>query len=198
MIESQVGDDASDDNADECLGTFATRKQARLVGFLRRRGADPQVADDLAQDVWRSMIITEAERGRPRSRIALMYRTARCRLVDWLRDKRRRASNEVGMDSIALELAAIGEVVRDHDTGLTCTAAADLHDATMRLTTRQLEAIALVKIDGLSYRDAAAVLGIQPNTLKEHLCEGMRRLRTDLRQKGYRQSTQTDKERDAQ
>lgn len=55
-----------------------------------------------------------------------------------------------------------------------------LRDMLRRLPTVELEVISLARIENLTYREVASVLGITEDTAKRRICSGLRRLRAEM------------------
>lgn len=78
---------AADD--DRRVSEVVTRARPRLLGFIRRRVADPRDAEDILQDVFRELV--EANRMlMPIDHVtAWLFRVARSRIIDRFRTRRR-------------------------------------------------------------------------------------------------------------
>ncbi len=148
--------------------SHAVRAQiAALLPRLRRfalsitgNAAD---ADDLVQDTV-ERALRHLHRWEPGTRLdSWMFRIAQNRFLDGRRAARRRRAVMVDSDAVA---DAGFDGARDAEARLTwqqtCTAMA-------ALPAEQRSAIALVLIDGMSYRDAADVLQVPIGTLTSRL-----------------------------
>lgn len=146
----------------------------RLRRFARNLARDAADADDLVQlGVERAL----AARGQWQagSRLdAWMFRILRnC----WIDEARRR-----GRHAVHLAPPEAGEAVGiDPLPGLEARMNARALEAAMRnLPDDQREAVALVLVEGLSYRDAAEALDLNVSTLTSRLARGRRALLTAL------------------
>jgi RNA polymerase sigma-70 factor, ECF subfamily len=145
-----------------------------------RRYADSLVRDDAtARDVvqeayiriWARRLEVDPER----SVRALLYRTVRNLALNHLRD----ASNRSTL------LAEHGSLPAWRDPGPEATASANDLAETLRrwideLPERQREALALSRFQGLSHEEIAAVMGIAPRTVNNHLVRALQTLRSRL------------------
>ena len=135
----------------------------RLARVLARAPAD---ADDLVQ-LTIERALTRAAQWRPGTRLdSWMFRIMKNAWIDETRARRRRgavfASEEEG-EHVGADGAAAME---------TRLAAAEVERAMARLPEDQRVAVALVLVEGLSYKDAADVLAIPPGTLTSRLVRG--------------------------
>lgn len=138
----------------------------RLRRFARSLAASPADADDLVQDTVERALkrLSTFEAG---SRLdSWMYRIAQNIWID-----RRRAAK--------VRNAVAGEADLEQIAGTGGVAAAEAHieigrlgRAMAALPDDQRAAVSLVLIEGLSYRDASAVLGVPQGTLTSRLARG--------------------------
>jgi RNA polymerase sigma-70 factor (ECF subfamily) len=138
----------------------------RLRRFARSLTANPADADDLVQDTVERALkrLSTFEMG---TRLdSWMYRIAQNLWID-----RRRAAR--------VRDAVSGEGELEHVAGAGGEAAAEAHIEVGRLAVAmkalpddQRAAVSLVLIEGLSYRDASAVLGVPQGTLTSRLARG--------------------------
>ena len=154
----QRGDLASFDAAYTAYGDAIYRVCHRMVG-------NPTEAEDLVQETFFAAF---RNRKRFEGRSALstwLYRIA----LDCCRAQLRRKATPGVLDED--RTAASSEFER-RDEQLA------LEDALSQLPPSFREAIVLVKIEGLKYREAAAVLGVPSGTLQSRVFEGMGKLRS--------------------
>lgn len=147
----------------------------RLARALTRDGAD---ADDLVQ-VTVERALTRAEQWRPGTRLdSWMYRIMKNAWIDEARARTRGravfASEEAG-ERVGTDGAAAMEMR---------LAASEVERAMGRLPDDQRLAVALVLVEGLSYREAAEVLEIPEGTLTSRLVRGRNALMEDLDEGG--------------
>ena len=138
----------------------------RLRRFARSLAGNPADADDLVQDTVERALkrLSTFETG---TRLdSWMYRIAQNIWID-----RRRAAK--------VRDAVSGDGELEHIAGAGGEAAAEAHvevgrlgRAMAALPDEQRAAVALVLIEGMSYRDASAVLGVPQGTLTSRLARG--------------------------
>lgn len=145
---------------------------AREVPRLRRYAltltGNPTEADDLVQDTLERAIRKRHLWSRRGSIRSWLYRILYNVFLNQA-GRRRRARAEQELD----EAHAPVERPR-HDARLLCR---DIVEAMLRLPASQRAAIALTAVEGLSYDEAAEVLGVPVGTLRSRLSRGRDRLR---------------------
>ncbi|MBS0366382.1 MAG: sigma-70 family RNA polymerase sigma factor [Proteobacteria bacterium] len=135
----------------------------RLRRFARALTRDPHDADDLVQ------VAVERALARANQLLAdagvtgWMYAIVRNAWIDERRARARRAR--------VLVPEELGEHVADPRQGSAADALA-IEDAMQRLPQEQREAVALVLIEGLSYKEAAHVLDVPIGTLTSRIARG--------------------------
>jgi RNA polymerase sigma-70 factor, ECF subfamily len=152
------------------------RHYARVVRFCQRSTGSDAIAEELAQEtfvrLWRARARYEPTAG---FRVFL-YTVARnlCRATH--RDEGRRGLRSVSLEPERLALVADdaplahAEVERRQD-------AQRVHQALARLPEVQREALVLRMIEGLDYREIAAVLGRSESTLRSQVFYGLKSLK---------------------
>lgn len=150
---------------------------AALHGFFRSRVADPQLRDDLVQDVLLRMHERWEQLREHGSIDAWAFRIARNALIDHYR--RHRGSEPLGELSdpdlgpeLGPESEASEQVPRLLGTWLTLQISA--------LPPRYREALELTELRGLSQREAARLLGVAESTFKSRVQRGRDLLHADL------------------
>ena len=146
----------------------------RLRRLARVLARDPVDADDLVQATVERALIHQ-DQWRPGTRLdSWMFRIMKNAWIDESRARNRRgkvfAPEEQG-DGVGLDGAAAME---------NRLAAADVEKAMTRLPDEQRLAVALVLVDGLSYKEAAEVLEVPQGTLTSRLVRGRMALMADL------------------
>jgi RNA polymerase sigma-70 factor, ECF subfamily len=143
----------------------------RLRRFARTLARDPHDADDLVQ-VAVERALARSEQLRPDSRLSSwMFGILRNAWIDETRTRGRR--NRI----FAPE--ALGENVGDASSG-SHAEALSVQDAMARLPDEQRMAVGLVLVEGLSYKEAAEIMGIPIGTLTSRLARGREALQTML------------------
>jgi len=143
----------------------------RLRRFARTLARDPHDADDLVQ-VAVERALAKSEQFRPDSRLSSwMFGILRNAWIDETRTRGRR--NRI----FAPE--ELGENVGDASSE-SHTETLSVQDAMARLPEEQRMAIGLVLVEGLSYKEAAEIMGIPIGTLTSRLARGREALQTLL------------------
>lgn len=143
----------------------------RLRRFARVITRNVQDADDLVQTAVEKAL-THADQWRPGSRLdSWIFGIMKNAWIDEIRARRRREKIHAPPED--------GEAVGDRsaaarDTALSVAAAMD------HLPEEQRLAVALVLIEGLSYREAAIVMGVPIGTLTSRLARGRETLQALL------------------
>jgi RNA polymerase sigma-70 factor (ECF subfamily) len=140
--------------------------QAPVWRFLRRLVGDPELAEDVAQEAFL----------RAYQRLATF--NFQCRFSTWLFQ----VAHNAGIDALRARqrrdrlprLAAPPSPPSDPH------ARAELHDAVDRLSPKLRGALLVVEVLGLSYREAAEVLGVPEGTVKSRVFQARERLAVEL------------------
>jgi RNA polymerase sigma-70 factor (ECF subfamily) len=146
----------------------------RLRRFARVLAREPADADDLVQATVERALIHQ-DQWRPGTRLdSWMFRIMKNAWIDESRARSRRtrvfAPEEQG-EGVGLDGAAAME---------TRLAASDVERAMEKLPDEQRLAVALVLVDGLSYKEAAEVLEVPQGTLTSRLARGRVALLAEL------------------
>lgn len=143
----------------------------RLRRFARVITRNVQDADDLVQ-VAAEKALTRAEQWRPGSRLdSWMFGIMRNAWIDEIRARRRRERVHAPEDA-GLTVGDTSAASRD--------IALSVQAAMARLPGEQRLALALVLIEGLSYKEAAEALGVPIGTLTSRLARGREALQAML------------------
>lgn len=136
----------------------------RLRRFARALTRHPADADDLVQ-LAVERALTRIEQWRPESSLLnWMLGILRNAWIDELRSRRRRDAMFVSDEGAA---QSVGESPTERDIDLW-----SIQRALDRLPDEQRLAIALVLIEGLSYAEAAGIMGVPVGTLTSRLARG--------------------------
>jgi RNA polymerase sigma-70 factor, ECF subfamily len=147
----------------------------RLRRFARNLTRNPHDADDVVQ-IALERALTRLEQWRSDARLdGWLFKIVRNAWIDELRSRGRRdkiflapeAGENVGTDSMATETDMLS-----------------VQSAMARLPEDQREAVSLVLVEGLPYREAAEVLDIPIGTLTSRLARGREALQALLRTEG--------------
>jgi RNA polymerase sigma factor (sigma-70 family) len=134
-------------------------KHDRLRSFVRRIVGNPATADDVVQQAFAN-ILGKLDERTPNS--AYVFQAVRNLALNHLRDTRRRAEIEISD-------ADLGEIADQRPTPETVALyrceLRQLLEAAAALSPRRREAFMFNKIEGLSYDEVAARMGISRNTV---------------------------------
>jgi RNA polymerase sigma-70 factor (ECF subfamily) len=143
----------------------------RLRRFARTLARDPDDADDLVQ-VAVERALARSEQLRPDSRLSSwMFGILRNAWIDETRTRGRRGR--------IFAPEALGENVGDASNE-SHAEALSVQDAVARLPDEQRMAVGLVLVEGLSYKEAAEIMGVPIGTLTSRLARGREALQTML------------------
>jgi RNA polymerase sigma-70 factor (ECF subfamily) len=154
------------------------RLAPRLRGFLRGLCGDPRLAEDLTQTT-----VLKVHQARETYRLGApvepwVFAIARRTWLDHLRHRRRRPES-LSVDGQLPEASALAEAPRGFES-LSSDALETLERSLGELPAPQREAIVLLKVDGLSVAEAAAVAGVTASNLKVRAHRGYEALRRAL------------------
>ncbi len=158
----------------ETAAWFATAvlpHEAALRAWLRSRFPNLPDHDDIVQEAF-SRVLRQRERGEVQSAKALLFTAARNLALDALR--RRGVAPAIAItdfgESCVLESTPDAAATLNQQQEL-----AILTEAVRALPDRCRQVVMLRHLEGLSYREIAAQLGISPETVKVQLAKGLRR-----------------------
>lgn len=141
--------------------------QTKLARYLRRMVGDPDVAMDIAQDVFFAAYRTlRSEPSRPLT-AGWLYKTATNGAISYLRRKKL-------LRFLPLEREHDERVLRIDERS---AASLDLQTAMARLPAEQAAALMLTSYAGYSSQEAAAMLGTTAEAVRQRVCRAMRTLR---------------------
>jgi RNA polymerase sigma-70 factor (ECF subfamily) len=139
----------------------------RVYGFLRSRMRQPEVAEDLAQDVMVAVYRRSRDLRNPELFYGWLFRIARNALLQHLRRERRRAR---------LDQAHEEHCGTTHHHVVPESPGGALSEWLALLTPAEGEILALRYVDGLEYQEIAHVLDIPMGTVKWRLFAAKNRL----------------------
>jgi RNA polymerase sigma-70 factor (ECF subfamily) len=156
----------------------------RLRRFARALTRHPQDADDLVQ-LAVERALTRSKQWRPDSSLTnWMLAIVRNAWIDETRSRRRRDAVLAPEDAAA----EVGDTGTERDIELW-----SIQSALERLPEEQRLAVALVLIEGLSYREAAQVMDVPIGTLTSRLARGRLALQAMLTDQGTTGEAREDK-----
>jgi RNA polymerase sigma-70 factor, ECF subfamily len=143
--------------------------QARLARFVRRFVGDRDLALDLVQEVFLAAYrVLSADPNRPLT-AGWLYKTATNRAISHLRKHKRGG-----------EVAPMEEAAAPFRLDERSAVSLDLQSALSRLAPEQLACIMLTAYAGYSSQEAALMLGISPEAVRQRVCRAMRSMRRTL------------------
>ncbi len=168
----------------EAFGRLFDYYAPRVKAYLRRLGADPQQAEELAQEVmltvWRRAAQYDPRRATPGTWI---FRIARNRRIDALRRERRPPEAE----EVEVEAEAGGEEEAAERPGEALEARSEallmerrLREAIARLPPEQAEILRLYYLEEMPQGEIADTLGLPLGTVKSRLRLALAKLRDYL------------------
>lgn len=154
---------------------LATRWRPRLVNFLRSLGADPEAAEDGAQETL-LRVYRYRDAYRPDVPFAgFVFTLARRAFLDGRRRARR---HERHTSAVPLDDPGVVPAVAPEDDG--CAERIDLAVAVASLPRRLRDVVELAVLRGLPYPQVSTLLGIPVGTVKSRMHHAVRRLREVL------------------
>ena len=162
------------------------RERGRLLAFIRRRIADAAEAEDILQDTLYELVLAYRLMQPVEQAGAWLARVARNRIIDRFRRRRSRA----GPSAMAGDTEARGDELADllpaadadpESAALRELLLAEIEQALAELPREQSEAFIAHELDGVSFRELAARLGVGVNTLLSRKHYATRSLRARLR-----------------
>jgi RNA polymerase sigma-70 factor (ECF subfamily) len=156
---------------DDALGEQIVQLLPRLRRFARSLANSVQDADDLVQ-LAIERALSRSEQLRPQAQLSSwLFGILRNAWIDEARARGRRTKLFVAPE--------LGENVPDPAAGSQADTLS-VQDALARLPDDQREVISLVLVEGLSYKEAAEILGVPVGTVTSRLARGRDSLQTML------------------
>ena len=163
----------------------------RLLGYFRRLGADPALAEDCAQEVL-FRIYRVRERYRPQARfVTYLFHVARNYWIDVYRHRRVQpptvSADASGSGEGGQGLAAdLTRETEEAGAGLDRAAlSVALDRAIAALGEQHREVFVLSQVETLRYQEIAEILGIPVGTVKSRMHAAVRQLREQLAREGF-------------
>ncbi len=141
--------------------------------------------DDIVQESYTRLLKAQAAGGVHYSK-AFLFTTARNAALDLFRRRRAAPAHTVAGGA---ELLLLDEQPGIVEQGEQAYRLEVLADAVRALPDRCREVLMLRYLDGLSYKEIAAQLGISPETVKVHMAKGMRRCEAYFTERGLMRAT---------
>ncbi|HKT74707.1 MAG TPA: RNA polymerase sigma factor [Steroidobacteraceae bacterium] len=159
--------------------TLYRRHRGPLYRYLARQSRNPEIADDLFQEVW-SRVITSRERYEPRAQFrTFLYRIAHNCFIDHCRRSNVRAERGADWETVESSLAAPEgerpEVHAEHAQTM-----ARYRAAVAALPAEQRDVFLLYEESGLSLEEIATISAVGPETAKSRLRYAVAKLKAAL------------------
>jgi len=152
------------------FGELVRRHSSPVRSLLRRMGADPATADDVAQDAFLAAFEQISDfRGEGTFQAWVKRIAARLYVKRWRREARRDALNEPPEAEVSATPGEAGQADR-----------IDLDEALKTLSEAERLCVSLCYGGGLSHAEAALALNTPLGTVKSHVKRGLDKLRQRL------------------
>ena len=155
---------------DRRISDIVAKERLRLRNFIRRRVPDPADAEDIVQEVFYELV--EANRLlMPIEHVTgWLFRVARNRIIDLLRKKRPEAFSDAAVEGEGGEMLQIEDLLPSPDAGPEAlyfrhVLLDELELALEELTEEQRDVFVAHELEGRSFKDLAAEIGVSVNTL---------------------------------
>jgi RNA polymerase sigma factor (sigma-70 family) len=155
---------------DERISEVVEREQSRLRNFIRRRVPDPRDAEDILQDVFYELV--EANRLlMPIEHVTgWLFRVARNRITDLFRKKQPERLDHAAVADEDGERLRLEDLLPSPDAGPEALYARnvlldELELAVDELPEEQREVFVAHELEGRSFKEIAALTGVNVNTL---------------------------------
>lgn len=174
LIESISNDDR------QAFAELYGRYHQGIYNFLLTITRIPELAEDIMQDVFVKIWESRSDINIQSSTSAYLYRIGRNRAIDFMR----RASLEQNIqDEIKHRVASGIDKLTQND--YEWQHYKQLYNQALEsLPPQRRKAFMLVRQEGRSYEEAAEIMGISRNTLKQHLVLAVQSIRESLKENG--------------
>lgn len=146
-----------------------------LLRYVRALLGDRAEANDVVQEAFIRIWSARSSLDPARSLLALLYRTARNLALNHLRDERTR-ERLLARHEAPFQWRDPGPEALQAERELS----EQLSRLVEQLPPRQREALTLSRVQGLSHEEIAAVMGVAPRTVNNHLVRALEHLRDRL------------------
>ena len=171
---------------DQRISELVRREQPRLRNFIRRRVPDPRDVEDILQDVFCELV--EANRLlMPIEHVTgWLFRVARNRIIDLFRKKKSETFSDAAVADEDDELLRFEDLLPSPDDGPEALYSRnvlldELELAIDELPEEQREVFVAHELEGRSFKEMAAEMGVSVNTLLSRKRYAVLHLRARLR-----------------
>jgi RNA polymerase sigma factor (sigma-70 family) len=165
----------------EAFAAFYRRHSSLVLGYLRRRVPEPELAFDLAAETFAAALLS-VRRYKPSSApaAAWLLGIAQHKLLESLRRGRVEAAarRKLGLEPIVVEDADLAAVEASSATG-----AAQLARLLAELPDAQRRAVLARVVEEREYNEIAAELACSQQVVRQRVSRGLRTLRTQLEER---------------
>ena len=144
--------------------------EKRLKRYVRKRVSDPDIVDDLVQDIFVKAVRTWRDKEAPRNLVAWLFTAARTTIIDYYRKQQN------PMSSADVETLALGVAENDLKIQLSDCLVPMIH----KLDRKYRDALMATDISGQSMATAAANQNLSLSALKSRVQRGRNKLKTAL------------------
>lgn len=163
----------------EAFGQLIDRHASRIITLAYRMVGDRTEAEDLAQEAFLTAFKALPTFRADAKFSTWLYRIAANKCKDWLRAKR----PGMGQQDVDIDELLDGQVADEQTPERLLSqqqVGRELEQAILRLPPLYREAFVLKHVEGLSYEEMEAILGVQGDTLKMRVYKGRLQLSREL------------------
>ncbi len=163
----------------EAFGQLIDRHASRIITLAYRMVGDRAEAEDLAQEAFLTAFKALPTFRADAKFSTWLYRIAANKCKDWLRAKR----PGMGQQDVDIDESLDGQVADEQTPERLLSqqqVARELEQAILRLPPLYREAFVLKHVEGLSYEEMEAILGVHGDTLKMRVYKGRLQLSREL------------------
>lgn len=163
----------------EAFGQLIDRHASRIITLAYRMVGDRAEAEDLAQEAFLTAFKALPTFRADAKFSTWLYRIAANKCKDWLRAKR----PGMGQQDVDIDELLDGQVADEQTPERLLSqqqVGRELEQAILRLPPLYREAFVLKHVEGLSYEEMEAILGVQGDTLKMRVYKGRLQLSREL------------------
>jgi len=155
---------------DRQISEAVEQQRSRLKSFISRRVADPSDVEDILQEVFFELVEAYRLMKPVETASAWLLRVARNRIIDQFRKKKPVPLADLNVESEEGEMLALEEFLPSSDAGPEAAYARavlieELENALEELPEQQRRVFIEHEIEGRSFKELAAEIGVSVNTL---------------------------------
>jgi RNA polymerase sigma factor (sigma-70 family) len=171
---------------DQRISELVRREQPRLRNFIRRRVPDPRDVEDILQDVFCELVEANRLLMPIEHVIGWLFRVARNRIIDLFRKKKPETFSDAAVADEDGELLRFEDLLPSPGDGPEALYARnvlldELELAIDELPEEQREVFVAHELEGRSFKEMAAEMGVSVNTLLSRKRYAVLHLRARLR-----------------